>query len=116
MAQQAERRSSTRSIIKNKRCLVPADGFYEWEKKGGRKQPHYFGVKDFRPFAFAGLWQVWNKGDEPLLSCVILTTDANEMLAKIHNRMPVIVLRRLAKPGHARASRARILVRAVSSV
>lgn len=81
-----------RSIIKNSRCLVPADGFFEWEKVGTKRQPHYFGVKGFKPFAFAGLWQTWKKGDgEPLESCVILTTRANDLLAKLHDRMPVIL-------------------------
>lgn len=80
-----------RSIIKTRRCLIPADGFYEWEKVGTKKQPHYFGVDGFKPFAFAGLWQTWNKSDPPLHSCVILTTRANELLGKLHDRMPVIL-------------------------
>ena len=72
-----------RSIIKNRRCLIPADGFYEWEKIGTKKQPHYFGLKEYRPFMFAGLWQTWNKSDPPLESCVILTTQANELLGAL---------------------------------
>ncbi|MDZ4659751.1 MAG: SOS response-associated peptidase [Bythopirellula sp.] len=80
-----------RSIIKNKRCLIPADGFFEWEKIGKQKQPHYFGITDFQPFAFAGLWQVWKHDDARIESCAILTTHANEMVGKIHDRMPVIL-------------------------
>ena len=80
-----------RSIIKNKRCLILADGFYEWEKIGKDKLPHYFGTRGFEPFAFAGLWQVWNHGEEPVESCTIMTTHANDMVGKIHDRMPVIL-------------------------
>jgi putative SOS response-associated peptidase YedK len=80
-----------RSIIKNKRCLIPADGFYEWEKVGTKKQPHYFGREGHKPFMFAGLWQSWHKSDPPLESCVMLTTQANELLGQLHDRMPVIL-------------------------
>jgi putative SOS response-associated peptidase YedK len=80
-----------RGIIKNKRCLIPADGFYEWEKIGKAKQPHYFGLKDFAPFMFAGLWQSWKGEPGVIESCCILTTHANELVGKIHDRMPVIL-------------------------
>jgi len=80
-----------RSAIKARRCLIPADGFYEWEKTGKSKQPHYFHLAEGRPFAFAGLWEVWKKGEKPLESCTILTTYANALLAKFHDRMPVIL-------------------------
>jgi putative SOS response-associated peptidase YedK len=80
-----------RSIIKNRRCLIPADGFYEWEKIGSKKQPHYFGLSGYKPFCFAGLWQSWNKADPPIESCCILTTRANDLLGQLHDRMPVIL-------------------------
>jgi putative SOS response-associated peptidase YedK len=80
-----------KSIIKNKRCLIIADGFYEWETIGKIKQPHYFGLRGYEPFAFAGLWQTWHKGDKPVDSCTIMTTSANELVGEIHDRMPVIL-------------------------
>jgi putative SOS response-associated peptidase YedK len=76
-----------------KRCLVVADGFYEWQKRNGSKQPYLIHLKDDRPFAFAGLWDRWHKGEEPIESCTILTTDANELVAPLHDRMPVIIPR-----------------------
>src|SRR3989441_8768283 len=81
-----------RSAFRKRRCLIPADGFYEWKQEGGRKQPVYIRMKDSEPFAFAGLWEHWEKPDqEPIDSCVILTTEPNELLAQLHNRMPVIL-------------------------
>src|SRR5262249_13729138 len=73
-------------------CLVLADGFYEWQKVGSRKQPHYFHLVDGGPFAFAGLWDVWQGHDGELIeSCAILTTEANEVVRPVHERMPVIL-------------------------
>jgi hypothetical protein len=80
-----------RSIIKNMRCLVPTDGFYEWQAINGKKQPHYFGLTDHKPYFFAGLWQSWHKSDPPLESWIIPTTRANELLRQLHDRMPVIL-------------------------
>jgi putative SOS response-associated peptidase YedK len=67
------------------------NGFHEWKKLNGRKQPYYIRLQDARPFAFAGLWERWNRGDNPIDSCTILTTDANELVGSIHDRMPVIL-------------------------
>jgi putative SOS response-associated peptidase YedK len=79
---------SFRSAFKHRRCLIAADGFYEWQKKGsGAKQPFYFSMKDNSIFAFAGLWESW----QDIETCTILTTSANELLKPIHERMPVIV-------------------------
>ncbi len=79
---------SFRSAFKHRRCLIAADGFYEWQKTGnGRKQPFYFSMKDRVVFAFAGLWESW----QDIETCTILTTSANELLKPIHERMPVIV-------------------------
>jgi putative SOS response-associated peptidase YedK len=82
-----------RAAVKKRRCLVPASGFYEWQVIEGskRKQPWYFTVKDAPLFAFAGLWEVWDKEGEPLETFTILTGKPNPRVAPIHNRMPVIV-------------------------
>jgi putative SOS response-associated peptidase YedK len=69
-----------------------ADGFYEWQKRDAKtKQPHLIHMKDGRPFAFAGLWEHWDHGDKPIESCTIITTEANELMRPLHERMPVIV-------------------------
>ena len=83
---------SFRSAVKTRRCLIPADGFYEWVKTDGGKQPHYIHFADSRAFAFAGLWERWHKGgDEPLDTCTIITTTPNDIVADLHDRMPVIL-------------------------
>ena len=84
-----------RAAFRRRRCLVLADGFFEWKRVGrGPKQPHYLRLRDGRPFAFAGLWERWRgPGDPPdeLLSCTLLTCAPNELVATIHDRMPVIL-------------------------
>ena len=80
-----------RSAFKKRRCLVIADGFYEWQAGPGGKTPYYFQLKDQGPFAFAGLWERWEKGEEPVESCTLITTDANGVVEPVHNRMPVIL-------------------------
>jgi putative SOS response-associated peptidase YedK len=83
---------SFRRAFKERRCLIPADGFYEWRKENGGKQPYHFRMKDGRPFAFAGLWESWDRyGDGEIQSCTILTTGANDLVSDIHHRMPVIL-------------------------
>jgi putative SOS response-associated peptidase YedK len=77
--------------LRRRRCLLPASGFYEWAQAGKQKQPYLFTLRERRPFAFAGLWERWGKGGEEVLSCAILTTEANEVLRPVHNRMPVIL-------------------------
>jgi putative SOS response-associated peptidase YedK len=79
------------AAFRKRRCLVPADGFYEWQKQGKRKQPYCIRLKDGSPFAFAGLWEYWNKGDVPLETFTILTTDANDLVRPLHDRMPCIL-------------------------
>jgi putative SOS response-associated peptidase YedK len=80
-----------RSAFKKRRCLVVADGFYEWRAGPGGKTPYYFQLKDGSPFAFAGLWERWEKGEEPVESCTLITTEANGVVGPVHNRMPVII-------------------------
>ncbi len=78
--------------FRQRRCLVPADGYYEWKREGAGKQPYHIRLNDDRPFAFAGLWDRWNDGKGKIIeSCAILTTTSNERLAPIHDRMPVIL-------------------------
>ncbi|MBK9178254.1 MAG: SOS response-associated peptidase [Acidimicrobiales bacterium] len=85
-----------RSAFQKRRCLVPADGFYEWRSVPGqrRKQPYYIHRVDGEPLAFAGLWEVWRGPDragDPVRSTTIVTTDANDLVRPIHDRMPVIL-------------------------
>ncbi len=86
-----------RAALKQRRCLIPADGFYEWLTRDGKKQPLCFRLWENRPFAFAGLWERWTDGDDVLESCTIVTTEANELVRPAHERMPVI----LPVPYHA---------------
>ncbi len=83
---------SFRAAFKRRRCIVPADGFFEWQKQNGRKQPLYIQLAGERPFGLAGLWESWQDGDGSYLeTCTILTTTPNELMASIHDRMPVIL-------------------------
>ncbi|WP_445508918.1 SOS response-associated peptidase [Rossellomorea marisflavi] len=84
---------SFREPFRKKRCLIIADGFYEWKKVDDRKQPYRFVMKDGKPFAFAGLWEAWKKGDAPLHTCTIITTTPNALTEDVHDRMPVILKR-----------------------
>ncbi|NJN14993.1 MAG: SOS response-associated peptidase [Oscillochloris sp.] len=77
--------------MRRRRCLIPADGFYEWQATAEGKQPIYFQMADGTPFAFAGLWEQWRGPDGPVESCTIITTSANELVHPVHDRMPVIV-------------------------
>jgi putative SOS response-associated peptidase YedK len=81
-----------RAAMKRRRCLIPADGFYEWQKAGDRKRPFFIHAKTGTPLAFAGLWETWTgPNGEELETAAIVTTRANSTLAPIHERMPVIV-------------------------
>jgi len=79
--------------FRKRRCLVPADGFYEWRTEGKRKLPVHFRLKDSSPFAFAGIWDVWKGSSGSVFTCAILTTKPNELTATVHDRMPVILSR-----------------------
>ena len=104
-AETARIKPSFRAAFASRRCLIPADGFYEWKRTGARRQPWLVGMKDRGPFAFAGLWEHWmvrdgaeptdaSAGSQPsggVETFTILTTTANEIVAPIHHRMPVIL-------------------------
>lgn len=92
-AETLDEKRSFKTLLKKSRCLVPASGFYEWKKlAGGGKTPYFFGLRGGGPFAFAGLWTVWHAGrEDELRSFTIITTSANEIMAPIHDRMPVIL-------------------------
>ena len=80
-----------RTPFRRKRCLVPADGFYEWQQAADAKVPHYICRQDRKVFAFAGLWDHWSGEDEAFDSCVIITAPASGIMTKLHARMPVII-------------------------
>lgn len=82
---------SFRNAFKRGRCLIPASGFYEWKALKGGKQPYYIYPVDADLFAFAGLTERWNGPDGPVYSCAIITTGSNELMRRIHDRMPVIL-------------------------
>jgi putative SOS response-associated peptidase YedK len=90
-AETAHEKPSFRKAFRERRCLILADGFYEWQKVPAGKQPFHVRMKDGRPFAFAGLWETWNREGEEVRSCAIITTEPNDLMAEIHNRMPVIL-------------------------
>lgn len=90
-AETVARKPSFREPFQKRRCLVPADGFYEWRRVGRARDPYLIKRRDGRPFAFAGVWDRWTKSGAPLESCAILTTSANALVARIHDRMPVIL-------------------------
>ena len=92
-AETAAGKPAFRAAFRRRRCLVAADGFYEWQKTdGGPKQPYFIRLADDAPFAIAGLWERWSAPDgEAVESCTLLTTGANDLLRPIHDRMPVIL-------------------------
>lgn len=87
-----DQKPSFKGPFKYKRCLIPADGFYEWKRLDGAKQPYFIKRVDDKPMAFAGLWDYWGGADgSELETCTIITTEANEIMQPIHERMPVIL-------------------------
>jgi putative SOS response-associated peptidase YedK len=90
----AAEKPSFKNSFRRRRCLILADGFYEWSKPagGGPKTPYYFTLSDHQPFAFAGLWEIWTSPDgDQIKSACILTTSPNEIVKPVHERMPVIL-------------------------
>jgi putative SOS response-associated peptidase YedK len=91
-AETLQEKPSFRTAFRRRRCLVLADGFYEWKQGERGKTPMYIRLASGKPFAFAGLWESWNAPDgSNVLSCTIITTQPNDLMATIHNRMPVIL-------------------------
>jgi len=94
-SEQAAGKPFFRNAMRKRRCLIPADGFYEWQKNPdnpkARKQPFAIHLADKQPFAMAGLWEYWEGHEGSLLTCTIMTTAPNELMADIHDRMPVIL-------------------------
>jgi len=91
-AETAREKPSFRNAFRRHRCLIPTNGFYEWQRRERGKQPYFVRMRDERPFAFAGLWDRWESPDKGVIeTCTILTTAANAVLAPIHDRMPVIL-------------------------
>lgn len=82
---------SFRAAFKKRRCIVLADGYYEWKQGAKPKQPYLFHFEDDRPFALAGLWERWSKGESPVETCTIITTTPSPLSAAIHDRMPAIL-------------------------
>lgn len=97
-AETVAEKPSFRNAYKKRRCLILADGFYEWRKEGDGKTPYYISLANGQPFAFAGLWENWSskESDESLQTAAIITTGANNFMAQLHHRMPVVML-----PEHA---------------
>jgi len=92
-AETVSQKPSFRNAFKKRRCLIPADGFYEWTGEKGNKQPYYVSIPSGKPFAFAGLWESWtDKNEESVYkSCTIITTAASDSIREIHDRMPAIL-------------------------
>ncbi len=105
MAETAAAKPAFRDAMKWRRCLIPADGFYEWQKIGRKeRQPYSIGMADDSIFAMAGLWESWKDQDgKGIETCVILTTRTNSLLAEIHDRMPVIIGRTITRDGSTQA-------------
>jgi putative SOS response-associated peptidase YedK len=91
-AETLDEKSSFKAAFKKQRCLIIADGFYEWKKEKRKKVPYYIRLKSAEPFGFAGLYNQWTSPDgEKICSCTIITSEANDLVATIHDRMPAIV-------------------------
>jgi len=91
-AESLAEKAAYKHALERRRCLIPADGFYEWVKNGTKRMPMHIHFRDGRLFAFAGLWERWGTGpDDELVTCSIVTVDPNDVVAPIHNRMPAIL-------------------------
>lgn len=90
-AETVAEKPSFRGALKYRRCVIPADGFYEWKGPAGKKQPYYIHRRDGRTMAFAGLWETWERAEGYLETCTIITTAANREMSELHDRMPVIL-------------------------
>jgi putative SOS response-associated peptidase YedK len=91
-AETVTEKPSFRNAFRHRRCLIPMNGFFEWQKRGIHKQPYFIALSNKRVMAVAGLWERWEGAEgSPIESCTLLTTEANELIAPMHDRMPVIV-------------------------
>lgn len=90
-AETVSEKPAFRQAFRQRRCLVVADGFYEWQRVGRQKQPYYLTAAQGGPFALAGLWEQWRRDGQAIGSCTIITTDANDCVRPVHDRMPVIL-------------------------
>jgi len=90
-AETVDEKPSFMKLLARRRCLILADGFYEWKKDNQEKRPYHIRLKNQQPFAFAGLWDRWEKEGEIITSCTIITTTANKTMDQLHHRMPVIL-------------------------
>lgn len=90
-AETAAEKPMFRGALRQRRCLVPADGFFEWRKVGGKKIPYYFQVEGGAPFAIAALWEGWEGQGKRLETVTLLTTEPNSLVGAIHDRMPVVI-------------------------
>ena len=93
MAETVATKAPFKDSFRDRRCLIPADGFYEWVVEDGLKVPHHFRLRSGEPFAFAGVWDLWAKGGQPPIhSCAVITVKANKLVEPIHDRMPAVLL------------------------
>jgi putative SOS response-associated peptidase YedK len=90
-AETLEEKPSFSESFRLRRCLIPADGFYEWKRSGREKKPFYICSDDEAPVMFAGIWDTWRNRGEVTTSCAIITTEANELVAELHDRMPAVL-------------------------
>ncbi len=90
-AETAATKPSFRTSLRRQRCLIPADGFYEWANINGKKQPYYIRLESKEPFALGGLWDTWERKGEKIETCTILTCSANTLMQPLHPRMPVVI-------------------------
>jgi putative SOS response-associated peptidase YedK len=90
-AETLEERPSFSESFRSRRCLIPADGFFEWRRSGREKRPFYIHSRTDAPWMFAGIWDTWRNFNKLIVSCAIITTPANELVAELHNRMPAIL-------------------------
>jgi putative SOS response-associated peptidase YedK len=96
-AETIQEKPAFRTAFRKRRCIIPADGFYEWKVVEKGKQPYFIHLKDDHTFYFAGLWERWERPEQSIDSCAILTTSPNELMHTLHDRMPVILDHATAK-------------------
>ena len=101
-AETLEEKPSFNESFRLRRCLIPADGFFEWKRTGREKRPYYIQPRDEEPVMFAGVWDTWRNRGELITSCAIITTAANELVAELHDRMPTILLSNFKMSGLVR--------------